>query len=317
MPVLAPAIRVDKRTSTFDFCEEEGGKNVLSGLVLHEEVIDHASEQALVAWIDEQVAKRNKLSGATFLQSTFTTYSNGRKMTRRGRQVLQYGSFYDYQLHVIDADKEVEAMPAPLEQVIDALVAQGVMPADARPDTCIVNIYDPGTGIPPHVDDLVYPRPFCTVSLLSDSPILFGSYIRPLGGNRFDAPVALHLPRRSVLVLSGVGADETKHAIPPVKRRRISLTFRRMPQVARDAVLRARHARAVAEPEPNTLATPDETNDIRRVPLRDLAERPVDTHGATQRPSPKDGAPARAARTPSWADVVKQHASGSRRSRRE
>ena len=37
----------------------------------------------------------------------------------------------------------------------------GVLPAAVRPDTVIVNVYNEGDCIPPHVDHPVYPRPFC------------------------------------------------------------------------------------------------------------------------------------------------------------
>jgi alkylated DNA repair dioxygenase AlkB len=38
---------------------------------------------------------------------------------------------------------------------------------DERPDTCVVNVYAPGSWLPPHVDSEAFDRPFWTVSLLS------------------------------------------------------------------------------------------------------------------------------------------------------
>ena len=38
-----------------------------------------------------------------------------------------------------------------------------------------------GDIIPPHIDHTDYPRPFSTLSLLSDAPMLFGSVMEPLG----------------------------------------------------------------------------------------------------------------------------------------
>ncbi|KAJ8608920.1 hypothetical protein CTAYLR_005284 [Chrysophaeum taylorii] len=226
------------RGSGFVFFED--GTNILEGLTLHREAIDARLEAYLVDWIDEQLRNRKALLGATFLQSTYTVPEGKRLVTRKGRQVLQYGSYYDYREHAIDSTQPVEEMPAQLNRVIDELTHKGALPRWARPDTCIVNVYEAGSGISPHVDDVVYPRPFCTVSFLSDSPIFFGTRITPLGGNRFGAPVAVDLPRRSVLVLDGVAANVTKHCIPPVNTRRISLTFRRMPEHARRAVAEAR-----------------------------------------------------------------------------
>jgi hypothetical protein len=48
------------------------------------------------------------------------------------------------------------------------------------------------------------------------------------------------LPRRSLLVLSGNGADMAKHCVPAVKQRRISITLRKKPQWARDINAAAR-----------------------------------------------------------------------------
>ena len=112
--------------------------------------------------------------------------------------------------------------------------AAGALPASARPDTAIINIYRVGDSIPPHIDHTDYPRPFSTLSLLSDAPMLFGTSMEPLGNGRFSAPFSAVLPRRSLLVLKGNGADMAKHCIPSVKARRISITLRKQPPWARD-----------------------------------------------------------------------------------
>ena len=54
----------------------------------------------------------------------------------------------------------------------------GVLPASRRPDTAIVNLYSVGDCIPPHIDHHDFVRPFCTLSLLSACPIVFGETLR-------------------------------------------------------------------------------------------------------------------------------------------
>lgn len=92
--------------------------------------------------------------------------------------------------------------------------------------------------IPPHIDSHDFSRPFVTLSLLSEQPILLGLQIQVMSDGEFAAPFALPLPVGSVLVLSGNGADVAKHCIPAVSAPRISLTFRRVADSKQDAVRR-------------------------------------------------------------------------------
>ena len=70
----------------------------------------------------------------------------------------------------------------------------------------IINFYDAGDCIPPHIDHHDFARPFVTLSLLSEQVMLLGSEIRVVGGGEFDAPVKLPLPigKRRVWIGSGV-----------------------------------------------------------------------------------------------------------------
>jgi len=76
-------------------------------------------------------------------------------------------------------------------------------------------------------------RPFCTVSFLSECNILFGSNLKILGPGEFSGSFEIPLPRGSVLVLNGNGADVAKHCVPTVPAKRISITFRRMDEFKR------------------------------------------------------------------------------------
>uniref|UniRef100_A0A7S3NPL9 Fe2OG dioxygenase domain-containing protein n=1 Tax=Aureoumbra lagunensis TaxID=44058 RepID=A0A7S3NPL9_9STRA len=234
-PPHAKEYRKSKNSSTFSHQEES--ENILQGLVLWRNIITEEKENELIDWVSSALNRKDELQGATYLQATHTQedYKAGRKRTVFGRQVLQFGSFYDYQNHIIDTETPVEEMPPILDRIIDIFIKQGALPIEKRPDTCIINVYQPGDTIPPHVDDLAYPRPFSTLSLSSPASILLGTSIQPIGNSRYRAPVKIDLASRSLLVLQGIGGDKTKHCIPPCKEFRISLTFRRMPDWARRA----------------------------------------------------------------------------------
>eukprot|EP00937_MAST-01D_sp_MAST-1D-sp2_P002829 g2829.t1 len=220
-----------------------GGENALAGIALHHGVVDTEMERELIAWADAKarLGQEGQLPGDTFLQSSFTDPVTGRRGA--GRMVLQFGSYYDYGQHEIRPLLHVEPLDSTLTRLIDHLVTVGALPAATRPDTAIINIYRVGDSIPPHIDHPAYPRPFSTLSLLTDAPMLFGSDLRPLRGGVFRGGVAHVLPRRSLLVFgAGRGADVTKHCVPSVASRRISITLRRQPAWARASNARARAA---------------------------------------------------------------------------
>ena len=202
----------------------QGSRNILQGLRLHTHVMTPKTEATMVRWVDQKLdeGRRKQLRGSTFMAPS-------RWMKGKGREILQFGVFYDYQAHEIAWERPVEPMPPVLVDLVDKLVAKRVLPEAVRPDTCIVNVYNPGDCIPPHIDHESYPRPFCTVSLLSEADILFGTAIRVAGDGEFDAPFGLRLPRASCLVIDGNAANTAQHCIPSVPERRISITFRKAP----------------------------------------------------------------------------------------
>lgn len=91
-------------------------------------------------------------------------------------------------------DAEVEPLPPLFKQLIKRMVRWHVLPPKCVPDSCIVNIYEEGDCIPPHIDHHDFLRPFCTVSLLSDCNILFGSNLKVVGAGEFEGPKPVHLP---------------------------------------------------------------------------------------------------------------------------
>ena len=88
----------------------------------------------------------------------------------------------------------VDPIPHLFKVIIRRLVRWHVLPRTCVPDSCIVNIYEEGDCIPPHIDNQDFVRPFCTVSFLSECNIVFGSNLKVVGAGEFSGPIAIPLP---------------------------------------------------------------------------------------------------------------------------
>eukprot|EP00271_Cylindrocystis_brebissonii_P010525 TRINITY_DN26723_c0_g1_i1.p1 TRINITY_DN26723_c0_g1~~TRINITY_DN26723_c0_g1_i1.p1 ORF type:complete len:939 (-),score=248.54 TRINITY_DN26723_c0_g1_i1:601-3417(-) len=211
--------------------ERVNGKqvNILEGLELHENVFGPKEQQSLVNFVNElqEKGRRGELKERTYTAPRKT-------MKGKGRVTIQLGCCYNYipdnvgQPAGIARKAEVDPMPPLLKNTIKRLIRWHVLPASCIPDSCIINIYEVDDCIPPHIDHHDFVRPFCTLSLLCEAPIVFGHALKILAPGEFGGAAQLMLPPGSVLVLQGNGADLAKHAVPAVKSRRISITFRRM-----------------------------------------------------------------------------------------
>lgn len=221
------------RKKDFVCIERINGKpvNILEGLELHTGVFSAAEQRRLVAFIYQLQEQGRKK------QLRERTYSEPRKWMRgKGRVTIQFGCCYNYAVDKngnppgIVRDEEVDPLPPLFKAAIRRMVRWHVLPPSCIPDSCIVNIYDESDCIPPHIDHHDFVRPFCTVSLLSECNIIFGSNLKILGPGEFVGSTAIPLPVGSVLILNGNGADVAKHSVPAVPSKRISITFRKMDQ---------------------------------------------------------------------------------------
>ncbi|KAK9827578.1 hypothetical protein WJX81_000091 [Elliptochloris bilobata] len=204
--------------------------NVVDGLELHQEVLSIAEQAMMVDHIEQWVAlgRADKLRRRTF--SAPRRWAKG-----KGRVTVQYGCCYNYadgqegRRPGIIPEEVVEPLPPVLQALVRRLVRWGVLPAFKAPDSAIINIYEPQDCIPPHIDHHDFMRPFCTLSLLSGESIMFGARLVPEGPGHFvGSTFYLPLPVGSCLVLKGNGGDVAMHCVPPVERRRMSITLRRM-----------------------------------------------------------------------------------------
>ncbi|XP_050211042.1 uncharacterized protein LOC126661260 [Mercurialis annua] len=219
------------RKKNFVYIEKIDGKrtNILEGLQLHNKVFNPEEQKEIVEFVYDlqRMGQKGQLKERTYTEPQ-------KWMRGKGRVTMQFGCCYNYTLDKVGnppgiiRDEEVDPLPSVFKQMIKRMVRWQVLPSTCIPNSCIVNIYDEGDCIPPHIDHHDFLRPFCTVSFLSECNILFGSKLKIISPGEFSGPVSIPLPVGSVLILNGNGADVAKHCIPGVPAKRISITFRKM-----------------------------------------------------------------------------------------
>ncbi|XP_044444453.1 uncharacterized protein [Triticum aestivum] len=203
--------------------------NILAGLELHAGVFSTAEQKRIVDCVYglQEMGKRGELGDRTYTEPE-------KWMRGKGRVTIQFGCCYNYATDRKGNPPGIirtfvsDPIPELFKVMIKRLVRWRILPTDCVPDSCIVNMYDPGDCIPPHIDSHDFVRPFCTVSFLSECDILFGSSLKIAGPGEFTGSFAIPLPVGSVLVINGNGADVAKHCVPAVPSKRISITFRKM-----------------------------------------------------------------------------------------
>ncbi|KAI3813604.1 hypothetical protein L1987_18332 [Smallanthus sonchifolius] len=220
-----------KRKKDYICLERVNGKivNILEGLELHHNVFSTVERKKIVDFVYDlqEKGKDGKLKDRTFS-------APHKWMRGKGRVTIQFGCCYNYATDKngnppgILQNELVDPIPHLFKLIIKRLVKWHVLPPTCVPDSCIVNIYDEGDCIPPHIDNHDFLRPFCTVSFLSECKILFGTNLKIAGPGEFSGAFDIPLPVGSVLVLNGNGADVAKHCVPAVPTKRISITFRKM-----------------------------------------------------------------------------------------
>eukprot|EP00578_Thalassiosira_sp_NH16_P005345 CAMPEP_0181140124 /NCGR_PEP_ID=MMETSP1071-20121207/35143_1 /TAXON_ID=35127 /ORGANISM="Thalassiosira sp., Strain NH16" /LENGTH=358 /DNA_ID=CAMNT_0023227067 /DNA_START=98 /DNA_END=1174 /DNA_ORIENTATION=- len=211
--------------TTFSFMD--GSVDMLEGLAMHEEVISEQHENELISFVQTQCAKGRKgeLKKPTYLRAS------GARSQNNQREMIMYGGFFDFNRARPGKRGLVPPFPPILEKLVDHLVSKKYLPSDVRPDSCIINQYDKGDCIPPHVDHSSYYRPISTLSLLGEEPMLVGSRFRTVRSCTW-APTcgkAIPLPRRSLLVLGGNSGNIAKHCVSACRGPRISITLRKQP----------------------------------------------------------------------------------------
>ncbi len=148
------------------------------------------------------------------------------------RRVQHYGYRYDYRQRRITHDSYLGPLPSFLQKIAQRLYAEGHL--SVVPDQAIVNEYQPGQGIAPHIDcEPCFGESLASLSL--GAPVLMQFF--PVSGT--DEPVAIRLEAGSLLALRGAARYDWLHGIPArktdvwqgekwVRQRRVSVTFRQV-----------------------------------------------------------------------------------------
>ncbi|KAG0213456.1 hypothetical protein BGX28_004311 [Mortierella sp. GBA30] len=146
------------------------------------------------------------------------------------RRHQHYGGTFSYRLRRVVGD--MEQLPNMFEFLTNRLLEQDIY--RSSPNSIIVNEYEAGQGIMPHVDaPKLFGKTITALSLLSACVMSFRHVKDP------DLVYRIHLPRRSLVVMNGSCRYEYKHSISKelveyvdgleiVRARRVSITYRDM-----------------------------------------------------------------------------------------
>lgn len=147
------------------------------------------------------------------------------------RRVQHYGYRYDYRSRSVDASMYLGELPLWARELDARLLASGL--TSRRSDQVIVNEYEPGQGIAPHVDcEPCFDGIIASISLGSACVMTFIEI-----ATRRKEPVLL--APRSLTVMTGPSRYTWRHGIAKTltdriagqlqrRNRRISLTFRKV-----------------------------------------------------------------------------------------
>lgn len=145
------------------------------------------------------------------------------------RRVQHYGFKYDYRARRIDSGMKIGPIPDWCAGVGQRLQDDGYFAK--FPDQVIVNEYEPGQGISPHIDcEPCFEDTIASLSLGSTATMDFTA-------EGPDQKRSVFLARRSLVVLQRESRYKWKHSIPKrksdvqngqkiLRQRRVSLTFR-------------------------------------------------------------------------------------------
>lgn len=191
-----------------DFLNTQSSEMTIPGLSYIPEYISQQEEVELIRTIDAQPW-----------------------ITELKRRVQHYGYRYDYKARSVTPESYLGPLPEWLSSYADQLCTGGFFPQ--LPDQVIINEYEPGQGIAPHIDCV----PCFTDTIASIS--LDSTCIMEFTHAETQQKISVLLEPRSLVVLSGNARYRWQHAIPHrktdhhnghafLRNRRLSLTFRKI-----------------------------------------------------------------------------------------
>jgi alkylated DNA repair protein alkB family protein 8 len=152
--------------------------------------------------------------------------------TQLRRRVQHYGLRYDYARRTVSTDSraaDVPPLPAWARKEAVRLVREGIMGREV--DQAIINEYQPGQGISPHIDCVPCFGPVVAAISLGSACVM--DFTHPQDGTK----ISVRLSSGSLCVMTGPARYTWRHSIPARKsdpgatgrvprERRVSMTFR-------------------------------------------------------------------------------------------
>ncbi|XP_039282526.1 alkylated DNA repair protein alkB homolog 8 [Nilaparvata lugens] len=151
--------------------------------------------------------ERNLVNCINFSETT----ESGNPTLLKNRRVKHYGYEFQYSNNNVNRNEKLpDDLPIECNILQEKLRRHGWENPKWPPHQLTVNEYQPGQGIPPHVDThSAFESPIMSLSLLSDIVMEF----KHADGSHYP----LHLPRRSMLIMDGEARYGWTHAIRPRK----------------------------------------------------------------------------------------------------
>ncbi|CAG0922449.1 unnamed protein product [Notodromas monacha] len=205
------------------------------GLDIIEDFLVDEEEEELLAWVDQVSDSKNDLDDST----SFCIITVGSSL--KHRRVLHFGYEFNYATNAVDPEKPLPDKAIPKICLKFVKKFPGIDEANL-PDQLTVNVYEPGQGIPNHVDThSPFSGPIFSLSLGSPVVMQFRHQNRPAVQDR-----SVVLNRKSLTIFRGESRYLWSHGIVPRKLdlvksrsnvggvtvlergRRMSLTFRKV-----------------------------------------------------------------------------------------
>lgn len=164
--------------------------------------------------------------------SIIETIDNNKWLLDLSRRVQHYGYKYDYKKRRIDNKMYLGKLPEWLQKITLVMIENNVI--DFTPDQAIINEYQPGQGIAPHIDcEPCFGDTIISLSLGSSCMMNFEK--EPNSKQKIE----IFLEPRSLIIMREESRYNLYHSIPSRKKdkiadnlftrnRRISVTFRKI-----------------------------------------------------------------------------------------
>lgn len=200
-------LRAGKQSKLFDVSSQ-----LPNGFIYRPDFVTPEEEEVLLAYIDN-----SDMHHGRFMVDT----GPERLIVETKRKIIGYGWGYDFK-----HERFVPGPPLPrFLQPLARRIAKWLDISPKRMVEALINDYEPGSGIGWHRDREAFEH-IVGISLAGWCRMR----VRPLDkiGDR-AAIVAVELEPRSAYLMQGVSRWQWQHSVAPVPARRVSITFRTLP----------------------------------------------------------------------------------------